>query len=527
MKKSFMLVCILISLMVLFGCVDSNKTSMLSDYRSGKKEKLKYDIEQMSFSKSFQSIDTAIEIIENNEDNLKILVHLGLADYSMVEVDKILKQENHIDIYVSGHKEKKEVSLSVPQIIINLDKSKINDLDNIKFNIIYEDFTPIKIKFGINDVLNKLESHFKITPKSSPRFELINIDNNMVWKITYNSIFYKDIEDTTLINLHALVDANSGNIIESDKNIISTVLDTGHVLNYVQNQTLIYKKTYDDKENNRLKEKLYSYDLLKEEKDLLYTSNYKISTVEVTPDLENVSFIETSESGNEVFITSHDKPKVYKIIFEGNFNPSIVKWQNNNKLYILGNEENNSTIYAYDISTNELSLINRLYKEIEDFNIFNDSFLLIGKSDNEYNKKIFLTEDWKKLKLLSDGYDPKFIDNEHIAYIKKDENSNISYLSIYNLEANDVVRKIDGNVVSYSIFEDSVVYIKNNPNYNDYTLYNYYIEDKNKSYISHIICRNVYYNSNENIMYLNAILPFESDNTEIIYSIDLNNIKNP
>ena len=45
--------------------------------------------------------------------------------------------------------------------------------------------------------------------------------------------------------------------------------------------------------------------------------------------------------------------------------------------------------------------------------------------------------------------------------------------------------------------------------------------------MSHVIGKNVYYNSKDNIIYLNTILPFENDNTEIIYSIDLNAIENP
>lgn len=527
MKRFLILIFISTSLLGLIGCTNADNISILSDYKINKKVKLKYEVEQMFFSKSFQSIDTAVEVIENNEDKLKILAHLGLADYSTVEINKIIMKKNIIDIHVSGDKENSETSLSVPQLIINLNKNKLDNLEDIKFNIVYEDFSPIKIKFKINDVLNKLESHFKISSKSSPRFDLINLNDNIVWEITYNNIFYKNMDDTPLINLHALVDANSGEIIESEKNIISTILDTGHVLNYLQNESLLYKQIYDDKKNNNLKEELYSYNIADKEKTLLYSSNYKISSGEISPSLEYVSFIETNTNINEVYIMSYNKPKLLKIIFENSFNPHSIKWKDNNILYVLGKENNNSTIYTYNLDTNELTLINRLKEEIESFNIFNDYFLLIEKSDNEYNRRIFLTEDWKNLKPLNIGFDPKFINNENMAYIKKDDSLNIDYLSVYNFEENQVVRRIDGNVLSYSIFGDNIVYIKNNPSYNDYTIYNYSIKTKEKSVISNTICKNIYYNSNDNIIYLNTILPFENDNTEMIYSIDLNKIKKP
>lgn len=529
MRKLVIFSFIWFSLLALFGCVDSNNTSILNEYKNDRKEKLKYEIEQISFSKSFQSINSSIEIIENNTDNLKILAHLDLADYSKIKIGGIIKKANNVDILISGSKDKKdkETSISVPQIIINLDKNKLNDLDNIKFNIVYEDFTPIKIKFNINDVLNKLESHFKISTKSLPRFELINIDDKIVWKIKYNNIFYKDMENTPLINLHALIDANNGNIIESEKNIISSVLDTGHVLDYIQDESILYKKSFDDKESNKIREELYDYNIDSKEKTLLYTSNFKISKGEISPSLESVSIIETSGNGNEVYIKSYDKPKIYKLLFQENFNPYIIKWKENDLLYILGSENSKSVIYTYDLDSNELSLINKINKEVEDFSIFGDYFLLTEKSESEYNKNIFQTKNWVNLKPLNSGFDANFIDDENIIYITRDENTNIDYLSINNLEENNRVRKIDGNVVSYSIFKDNIVYIKNNPNYNDYTIYNYSIEEKEISRISHIICKNAYYNCKDNIIYLNAVLPFENDNTEMIYSIDLDNIKNP
>lgn len=525
MRKKFILIFTLSTLLVLFGCSNSNNVSILNDQTDAKKELLKYDIEQISFSKSFQSIDPSVEIVANNKNNLKLLAHLGLSDYSTVKVNKILMEKSNIDIYVSGDKDDKKTSLSVPKMVINLNKDKINDLENIKLNILYDDFTPIKIKFNINDVLNKLESHFKISTKSSPRFDLITKDDNIYWEITYSSIFYKSLRDTPLINLYALVDANSGEIIESDKNIISSVLDNGHILDYIRNQALIYKQIYKDGENTKSKEQLYTYNIKTEKKDLLYTSNYKISSGEISPNLKKISFIESSENGNEVYITSNKKSKVYKVPFDDNFNPQVIKWKGNNILYILGNENNNSTIYTYNLADDKSTLIKKLNKEFEDFSIFNDQFLLIEKSNNRYNKNILLTKDFKELQRLNNGFSPKFIDDENIAYLNKDEDSNINHILLYNLKNEKIISTIDSDVVSFSVYNNSIIYIKNNPNYNDFTLYNYSIDNKVKSYISYIMCKNVYYNTDNNILYLNTILPFEDNDIERIYLIDLNNIK--
>src|SRR5699024_6760820 len=215
--------------------------------------------------------------------------------------------------------------------------------------------------------------------------------------------FYKSLRDTPLINLYALVDANSGEIIESDKNIISSVLDNGHILDYIRNQDLIYKQIYKDGENTKSKEQIYTYNIKTEKKNLLYTSNYKISSGEISPNLKKISFIESSENGNEVYITSNKKSKVYKVPFDDNFNPQVIKWKGNNILYILGNENNNSTIYTYNLADDKSTLIKKLNKEFEDFSIFNDQFLLIEKSNNRYNKNILLTKDFKELQRLNNG----------------------------------------------------------------------------------------------------------------------------
>ena len=127
------------------------------------------------------------------------------------------------------------------------------------------------------------------------------------------------MKDTPLIDLYALVDANSGDIIESDKNIISQMSDTGHILDYMQNESLLYKQKYNSKEHDKLKEQLYSYSIVDKKNTLLYSSNYKISSGKISPDLENVSFLETSENGNEMYIVSSNTPKIYKILFEETF----------------------------------------------------------------------------------------------------------------------------------------------------------------------------------------------------------------
>lgn len=525
MKRVLLLIVTLFVALIFFGCITNKKDSIVfDDSVTFEEEEIKFKIEQILFSKSFQSIDSSVEIITNN-NKLKVLASLGLAEYSEVNINKVVKKGSEVNIHVSGIYDKKNVRLAVPQVIMEINKSKLKETENLKFKIVYDDYTPLKVKFSINDVLNKLESHFKISLKGSPTFELIKLDQDIVWNIYYKSIFDKESADIPLVNLFAQVNANSGDIITSEKAFISSTLDDGHILNYIPNDYLLYKKSIIDPETDKTKEQLWFYDAKKDEKTMLYSSNFKIIASQFNLDLNYVSLIEVSDNGSEVYMIALDDKKAYKLSFENKFNPKIMRWKSGKILYLVDNNNRESVVYSHNIENNETKIIGKFDKDIENLYIKNNNFLIVEKSDVNFNKRISITEDWQDFNEINHGFNPKFIDDRLISYIKKDKKEDHDLLIIYDLETKKTIRPIEGNIVNYIILQNKdIAYVEKNINNNTFSLSKYSLKDKKVSAIANLIGDRVYYDDSRNIVYLNMILPFDNDKTKLIYSIDLDKL---
>ncbi|MDU5080345.1 hypothetical protein CIW83_02570 [Tissierella sp. P1] len=524
MKRILLIIVTIFIALVFSGCNPNEKDSVALDDARFEEEEIKYEIEQILFSKSFQSIEPSVEIITNN-NKLKILASLGLSEYSGINVNSIVKKGSEINIHVSGISNKNDLRLAVPQVVMELKKTKLKKIEDLKFNIIYDDYTPLKIKYGINDVLNKIQSHFKVSTKGTPIFDLIRINDAIVWDISYNSIFDKENPDIPLVNLSAQVDANTGNIIDSEKLSISTSLDSGHILGYINNDYILYKKTVLDKDTNKSIEQLWDYSALNNEKSMLYSSNFKISSAQFSSDLHYVSVIEVNDNGSELYIIPLDDKRAYKISFENKFNPKTMRWNSDNILYLIENNDDNSTVYSYNVKNNDINVIGIFNKNIENLIINNDNFLIVEKTDNELNRKISITSDWDKFKPIGNGANPKFLNKNMISYLRKNEDNDYNSLFVYDMKAKDIISQIEGNILNYEILPDSnIVYVDKNINKNDFTLKKYSLNNQVTNDIAHFISDKIYYDENRNLVYLNITLPFDNEKTEMIYSLDLSKL---
>lgn len=498
---------------------------VIDDSITFEEEEIEFEIEQILFSKSFQSIDPSVELITNN-NKLKILASLGLSEYSQVYINKIVKKGSEVNIHVSGVLDRKNMRLAVPQVIMEIDKSQLKDTENLKFKISYDDYTPLKVKFSINDVLNKLESHFKISLKGSPSFELTKFDKDIVWNIHYKGIFDKESYDIPLVNLFAQVNANSGDIIDSKKVFISSTLDDGNILNYIPNDYLLYKKSIIDSNTNKIKEQLWLYDSKENKKTMLYSSNFKIISSQLSLDFNYVSIIEVNDNGSEVYLVELDDKKTYKLCSEETFNPKIMRWQSDEILYLIENDGFKSTIYSHNVENNETKFIGLLNRNIENLFIKEDFFIIVENTYNDnYNKSIYITDNWLNFNIINTGFNPKFIDYKTISYLKKDNKEDRNTLILYNLEEDKIIGKIEGNISNYMILPNNLIaYVKKNNTNNDFTLSIYSLEDKKSSDIANLISDKVYYDHNKNLVYINIVLPFDHKKTEVIYSIDLDKL---
>ena len=511
----------------LIGCSNANPILYKENNTTIKEEEISYSVEQVLLSEGFQSMEPKIEVLKKGLTT-KVIASLGLFQSSGVKVSKIVKVGNEMNIYFQNQSSEELSSLVVPQVIIELNGYKFKSLKDMQFNIINENYKPFKLKFGINEAINKIDSEFKIASNTSPITKLLPEDGKFLWDITYNNIFDKDNPEAPLANLSVLMDANTGDIMSTKKTFISSLIDEGFVLDYISNKYILYTKPEIDIEKNITKENLWYFDIDTNKKSLVYSSNSRITRATFSPDLENIAIIETSEQDSSLYIISKTDRKAYKVLFEESLEPNIVTWKDSENLCILDNSlEKISNIYNYNIIDNLTSLTAKVEKKITSLRIKNKSFMITEEDKENLNFKISVTKDWKSFRLIDEGCCPKFIDENTVAYLKNSDKENKKELNIYDLETKEKYDILELNISNfYTQPNGNILIVENNPNNNEYTVFLYDIKDKNTSLITKTNSDKVFYNSEKDLLYVYLQIPFESDKTELIYSIDLSKTAN-
>ena len=237
--------------------------------------------------------------------------------------------------------------------------------------------------------------------------------------------------------------------------------------------------------------------------------------------MKNISLIENSENGGELYIIPISDIKAYKVIFNEPINPSLTSWKDQNNLYIVDNNKS-SNVYIYNLKENKNNLVNSYDFDIVNIKNYNDKTIITTAEENKMNRNILFTDDWGNFRLIDYGFNIKFIDENKICYLKNDEKEGRNKLYIYDLKNNKKIDMLDLNLTNYSIISESKLFlIEKNQSNNDYTIYDYDINDKELTTIINANSDNIYYNSEKNLVYVNLNIPFESEKPELIYSIDL------
>ena len=511
----------------LIGCSIANPILYKENTKEIKEEEISYSVEQVLLSKGFQSVEPKVEILRKGLTT-SLIASLGLFQSSGIQVSKIIKVGNEMNIYLQNQSNDELSELVVPQVIIELKGYKLRKLEGMQFNIINENYEPYKLKFGLNEAINKIDSEYKIVSNTAPTTNLSAQDGKILWEVTYNSVFDKDNPEAPLANLSVSMDANSGDIINTRKSFISSLIDEGYVLDYVSNKYILYTKAERDMEKNIIKENLWYFDIETHEKSLVYSSNAKINRAMFSPDLEHISLIESSEGNNSLYVIPRQDKKAYKVLFEETLIPQIITWQDSNRLYIVDNSTNNiSNIYDYNIQENRTSLRASIEKNITSLRIEKESFMITEEDKENLNFKISITKNWKTFKLIGQGCSPRFIDETTIAFLENSEKENKKELNIYDLEKKMKYDSLEFNISNYYVQANgNIVILENNPNNNDFTVILYDIKDKSTRLITKTNSDKVFYNEEKNLLYVYLQIPFESDKTELIYSIDLSKIAN-
>lgn len=493
---------------------------------SNGEEELKYKVNNVILSKGYQTIEPNVEIIKKNKET-QLLINVGLLETSGVNVDKLTKDGNTINIHVSNQVEDENLQLAVPQILLDLKDANLKDLETIKFNIINENFQPINLKLKVTDAINKVRTDFHVTSNTIPEIELRKVDDNYIWNITYYSIFDKNNPETPLVNLSVELNANTAELLQSTKGLISTYIDDGHILDYISDKSVLYRKSDIDPITSAKTESIYSYDIESNKSTKLYFTSLDILTACYSPDEDYIYVLEGNDSANQLFIVDTKDQKAYKVLIDDTNTPHMARWKDKNNLLILVKDRDITKIYNYNVDNDNNELVAKLDMNISDFRANDDTILLLDDFDAGINENIYITEDWESFDQLDSGFNIRFINDEILVYLKNNEKNDRSILNLYDLKKKESLDTLDINVSSVSKASDNLLFItEKNQGNSDFNLYDYKPKEKELNFITKVNNENIYYDSKKNLLYVNLLVPFESENQEIIFSIDLEKLVN-
>ncbi|NLJ99208.1 MAG: hypothetical protein GX320_08105 [Tissierellia bacterium] len=521
MKKILFLFIITILLVAVLGCTSNNqdKTLVAEDVEE---EPIDYKIEKIVLSKGFQSLAPNVEVLKKGT-RLKLLASPGLLESSGVTIDKITKSGKEINIYVQSLANEEKKQLSTPQILLEINDPIIKKLEEVHFNIISQNYEPISLKLDKNQILNKVYSDFNIEPTSIPSVELTKLKDSFIWNISFDNVFNDEDSKFSLVNLDVAVDANTGEIIESTKDDISTYIDEGVLLDYIPHKALLYKRQHIEKEDEY--DSLWIYNIETGDRSNLYTSRYKIHSALFNPDSEHISFIETDESKSDIYVASISDKIAYKITPVNKLQPKLMRWVDNNKLYFMDIDNSGTTLFEYNVDENKSTRKFYLDKTVENFDINDDNILFVEYDKALVNKNIYLTKDGSNLENIGTGFQATFLNNNNIVYLKNIEKEDKNILHIYNADRETEYKDLEHSITNYFKLDDNnIILTKKNSCNNDYILARYNLPEKSATSIANINSDKIFYDSEKAKAYVNLAPPPDKDKHNIIYSIDLNKL---
>ncbi|MCR2043919.1 TolB family protein [Anaerosalibacter massiliensis] len=523
MRKIILPIFIIFLSLALTSCNTIQNSKIEPADNDTKEKPIKYKVEKIVLSKGYQSLEPNVEILKKNK-NIKILVSLGLVESSGIKIDGITKNNNEINIYTNRLVEDNKTQLAIPQAIVNLKISSKDNIDDIKFNIINQNYEPIELKFGKSQILSKIYSQYKIAPNTVPLVDLVKTNESFIWNIDFNSIFNKDDLESPLVNLHVKADANTGEILLSNREIISEYIDDGLILDYIPQHYILYKQEQiDDGKNTNM---LWLYNLKNGEKEKIYETKHSIYSASFSPDNKHIAFIENDEDISDIYLININEKTANKITPIDYNHTWNIKWINEDNLYFVNNnEKNSSTLLKYNIVDKNSQEVFSVGKTISDFDFKDNLIVFTEYSDKDINQNIYITKDGSNLIELDKGYRISFIDKNSIIYLKNSQDKNIDLMCIYDIENNSKNVETELDVKNYiKLDQDNLLVITKNSCNNDYTLNKYNIIDNSSESIAEITGETFFYDEVLNRGYVSLSAPMEKDERHIIYSIDLNKI---
>jgi hypothetical protein len=271
---------------------------------------------------------------------------------------------------------------------------------------------------------------------------------------------------------------------------------------------------------------LIAYNVNDNTKRILYSTSSEIIDAQYSPSYDSITILESNFGVNQLYIINKGENKAYKVMLDAPINPSIVRWKDNENLYILGKTDITSAIYNYNIVDNTVELINYMYADIVGIQVQNNDVLVTIKDKKSDKYSIKLTSDLINFEIEKEGYMPRFINENYIGYLVFNEKNNTNNLVLLNRENKKIHNTIDLNVSNYYGLDDnSIIVISKNQINNDFTLLRYYFKNKNIESIINITSDKAFYDSKNELLYIDFKIPYESDKSKVIFSLNLDKFK--
>lgn len=525
MKKSFLVIAFAM-LFLLSACSLSDLPFLTKiDLNSSTYSEANFEffVEKVLLSKGYQNTEPRVELV-SKLDEKKILIFPGLVKSSGMKVSDISITDNIVNISIVNSSYS-SAELVIPQISILLTKWDNKKLDKLSFNIINENYEPIKITYGIIDVLNKVQADFKISTDSYPDINLLQKDDSILWKIDYDNIFDIENKEIPIIDLEVLVNSETGKVLMSKKGLISSLVDEGELLCSDQKYGFLYSKH--SLEHKIPTSEIWFYNFLDNTKSKVYTTQSEITSARFRPDGIAIAFIEKTGDYSTPYIIELVDKRVTKIVLEENQMPEQIDWKTNTELSILTSfQSNQSIIFVYDTSDNSLKNVLSTVFDIGSFSQFKDKILLSEYIDNTENNKIRLWVPGEGFEFIGSGHSPVIINEQFAAYLEIDEDSDMESLHILDLNTLKNSYTISETIKSFKVISPKEIYITETSDGNCcYKSSILNIEDNKLTAIGNINSARSFYHSDSGLIYINLSVPFMENSPKIIFSISQDELK--
>lgn len=522
--RILLLLCFSIVFVILIGCTNKDIDPLL--YKDEKEKesftpddktaKLDYTIDKITLSNSYQSIEPNIELIKNGLDT-KLFLSLGLVESSEISIKKIERLNNNVNIHVENQSKTIKSKLVVPQIILNFDNLSSKELETLNFKIINDNYQPIKANIGIDKAISKIESTLKISTSTFPEVKIKKQDDRTFLDLCFKNTVDLENQENPIVNLDVLVDINSAEIVDSKKTPVSSLIDEGEVVRYLTDKYIIYSKK--DLQENNTNYNLWIYDIEKDIKKVLYTSNNKIDLLSFNPTGNEAIIIESAgKKSSTLYHLDLDSLNLEKMDIKNDIRPDIALWKEDSIILIDKNSQK-STVYELDPDNGQIEFLSTINKSIDKINYSNNNFLFCSQNDS--SSDVYITSDFKENILIDRGSNPSFVNNNTIAYLKQDNDSGEKLLWIYDIEEDTIKNYADFDVEDFFIWKDYIAIIEKNQIGSDNPLSIYNLKTKKIKFKGSVKSNDIYLNTKEDILYINSYILSEEEKVPVISYIDL------